>query len=259
MTSQEIHDLLEAKHKQYNEPGYIDSDPISIPHSFTKKQDIEISALFASTLAWGLRKTIIKKCNELMNLMDNSPHDFILNHSDNDLKSLTSFKHRTFNDTDTLYFIEFLKHHYSKSDTLEDLFLPDVVNKNDNIELGLINFHNSFFSLENHPHRTKKHVATPARKSACKRINMYLRWMVRNDNKGVDFGLWTRIHPSKLVIPLDVHVDRVARKLGLLQRKNSDWKSAIELTNNLKKYCPEDPGKYDFSLFSIGVVEKAKI
>lgn len=259
MTTKQIHELLEKKYTLYNSPDFIDADPICIPHSFTKKQDIEIAGLFASTLAWGLRKTIIKKCRELLSYMDNSPYDFILNHSDSDLKKLETFKHRTFNATDTLYFVAFLKHHYSTSHTLEDLFLPDVVEKEDSVEMGLRNFHETFFSLDDFPHRTKKHVATPARKSACKRLNMYLRWMVRNDQNGVDFGIWNRIPTSKLVIPLDVHVERVARKLNLLTRKQADWLSALEITQNLKKYDLEDPVKYDFSLFSIGVTEKGVV
>ena len=259
MTSAQIFDLLESKYEQYNKPNYIEADPICIPHSFSKQQDIEIAGLFASTLAWGLRKTIINKCKELITSMDNAPHDFILNHKEQDLKRFLAFKHRTFNATDTLYFIDFLKRHYQQSDTLEDLFLPKIVNKEINVEKGLINFHKTFFDSPNAPDRTKKHVATPLRKSACKRLNMYLRWMVRDDSRGVDFGIWKNINASKLVIPLDVHVDRVARKLNLLQRKQSDWLSAVELTENLKKYDPIDPGKYDFSLFSIGVVEKAEI
>lgn len=249
-------ELLNSKVKEYNQPNFIYNDPISIPHRFTKKQDIEIAGLFASVLAWGLRKTIIKKCTELLNLMDNSPLDFIINHQETDLRPFENFKHRTFNGTDTLYFIEFLKTHYQKHDSLETAFSKWMSPDDENIENGLIGFHNYFFDSEFAPHRTKKHISTPARKSACKKLNMYLRWMVRDDNNGVDFGIWNAIKSSQLICPLDVHVDRIARRYNLIKRKQSDWKTAIELTNNLKKLDANDPAKYDFALFGIGVMEK---
>ncbi|MBO6759737.1 MAG: TIGR02757 family protein, partial [Roseivirga sp.] len=199
-----LKDFLDSKVEEYNQPGFIPNDPISIPHQYTKPQDIEITGFWASILAWGQRVTIINKCNELFALMDNSPHDFVLNHSENDLKALLKFKHRTFNDTDTLYFVEFFKNYYQQHDSLEDAFLKGIQSADVSVEQGLVRFHEDFFSLPNAPHRTKKHIATPARKSACKRINMFLRWMVRQDNKGVDFGLWKRIQPSQLVCPCDV-------------------------------------------------------
>ena len=237
----------------YNTPSFIKDDPVSIPHLFSKKQDIEIAGFFAATFAWGQRVTIIKKSKELLSLMDDAPHEFVLHASDDDLKKLLKFKHRTFNDVDTLYFLEFFKWYYSNYDSLEDAFL-----KGHSMEERLISFHNLFFSLADHPNRTKKHVATPERKSTCKRINMYLRWMVRDDNCGVDFGLWKRLKPSELICPCDLHVDRIARKLGLIHRKQTDWQTAIQLTNNLKRLDPADPVKYDFALFGLGLEERYK-
>ena len=241
------------KAEEFNRPAFIESDPVSIPHQFVRKEDIEIAGLFASVLAWGQRKTIIRKCRELLERMDNDPYNFIMNHSDSDLKVFSDFKHRTFNATDTLYFIESLRSLYLSFGSLEEAFYPG--DSAVNIERGLIRFHHLFFSLEDHPRRTKKHISTPERKSSCKRINMYLRWMVRQDNKGVDFGIWKKISPSQLVCPCDVHVDRVARKLKLIRRKQTDWLTALELTGNLKKFDPADPVKYDFALFGLGVNE----
>jgi uncharacterized protein (TIGR02757 family) len=249
----DLKEFLDEKSDHYNKPGFIANDPICIPHSFKKKQDIEIAGLFAATLAWGQRPTIIRKCKELLAMMDNAPHQFVLNHTDADLKPLLEFKHRTFNATDTLYFIEFLGWFYKHHKSLEEAFMLD--HKETSIEKGLINFHNLFFSLEDHPNRTKKHVSTPERKSTCKRLSMYLRWMVRNDNRGVDFGLWKKIKPSQLVCPCDVHVERVARNLKLIKRKQTDWQTALELTDNLKTLDPLDPVKYDFALFGLGIDE----
>lgn len=248
--------LLNQKFEEYNQPNFIPLDPICIPHRFSKKQDIEIAGLFAAVLAWGLRKTIINKCTLLMEMMDNSPHDFILNHKETDLKPFINFKHRTFNVTDTLYFIDFLKRHYTKNESLESAFTQWMIPDDKTVENGLIGFHNYFFDDEFAPQRTRKHIATPTRKSACKRLNMMLRWFVREDAKGVDFGIWKNIKTSQLVCPLDVHVERQARFLGLIDRKQSDWKAAIELTEKLKKIDPKDPVKYDFALFGIGVMEK---
>lgn len=250
----ELKDFLDRKADQYNQPGFIENDPISIPHLFTKKQDIEISALFAAVLAWGQRITIIKSSHDLLSRMDQSPLDFILHHRPKDLRRLDTFKHRTFNSTDLLYFVAFLHSYYGTHDSLEDLFL---VNRSDEtVEKGLINFHNQFFSLADFPARTRKHISTPERKSAGKRINMYLRWMVRDDGRGVDFGLWKRISPSQLVCPCDLHVERVARKLKLIKRKPMNWQTALELTARLRKFDPLDPVKYDFALFGLGIEEK---
>jgi uncharacterized protein (TIGR02757 family) len=255
-----LKEFLDEKVDLYNRPGFIENDPIQIPHSFKKLQDIEISAFFAATLAWGQRKTIISKCKELMNLMDDAPHDFVLNHAAKDLKRLSAFKHRTFNTTDLLYFVHFFHQHYSKEKSLESAFVTSPPNPLSTgrggdlaMKICLTNFHNSFFSLEDSPTRTRKHVATPERKSACKRINMFLRWMVRSDDRSVDFGLWKNISPAQLICPIDLHVERIARKLTLIKRKQVDWQTAEELTANLKKLDPTDPVKYDFALFGLGI------
>jgi uncharacterized protein (TIGR02757 family) len=250
----ELKDFLDEKADLYNRPQFIESDPISIPHTFKKKQDIEIAGLFAAVLAWGQRITIVRKCRDLLMRMDNDPYQFILHHTEGDLKSMQQFKHRTFNATDTLYFIAFLRAYYKDHVSLEDAF--KVSPQDTTIEEGLVRFHNQFFSLDGYPHRTKKHIATPERKSTCKRLNMYLRWMVRRDNKGVDFGLWRTISPSQLVCPCDVHVDRVSRKLKLIKRQATDWQTALELTSRLRKLDPSDPVKYDFALFGLGIEER---
>lgn len=242
--------------KEYNQPSFILLDPISIPHRFTKKQDIEIAAFFASIFAWGNRTIIINKTTELMKLMDDSPHQFILHHSDRELQKMLAFKHRTFNTTDLLYFLLFLKQHYQNHSSLETAFSQWMQRGDANIENALIGFHDYFFSLEDAPVRTKKHIATPARGSTCKRLNMFLRWMVRRDKCGVDFGIWQNISPAQLVCPIDVHVARVARQFNLIQRKQTDWLTALELTEVLKKFDRADPAKYDFALFSLGVIEK---
>lgn len=247
--------MLEAKVIQYNQPGFIENDPIIIPHQFIKKQDIEIAGLFAATLAWGQRVTIINNCRRLLGWMDNDPYRFILHHRENDLKPFLDFRHRTFNTTDALYFIAFLRWYYSKHQSLEDAFCVEPAEPS--VEVGLIHFHNLFFSLPDFPPRTRKHVATPERKSTCKRLAMYLRWMVRSDNRGVDFGIWKKIRPAQLVCPLDVHVERVARKFKLIKRKQTDWQTVLELTETLKMFDPIDPVKYDFALFGIGLEEKS--
>ena len=252
----ELKKFLDQKAEQYNTTAFIENDPVSIPHLFSKKQDIEIIGLWAAVLSWGNRKTIISKCKELISYMDNAPHDFVLNHKDKDLKPFLTFKHRTFNSTDALYFLHFFRQYYASHQSLEDAFAEGISKKSETIETGLINFQEHFFSLPDFPERTRKHISTPARNSACKRLNMYLRWMVRKDKKGVDFGLWNKIKPAQLVCPCDVHVDRVARKLGLIERKQTDWITAVELTQRLKQFDALDPVKYDYALFALGVEEK---
>ncbi|TSJ37193.1 TIGR02757 family protein [Mucilaginibacter corticis] len=254
-----LRSFLDVKVAQYNQPGFIANDPVSIPHMFTKKQDIEIMGFWAATLAWGQRVTIINKCKELIALMDGAPYDFIINHEEIDLKKLLHFKHRTFNDIDTLYFISFFRYHYERHESLEDAFIPPNSLKeelNGVVENCLNHFRKYFFSLPDYPHRTKKHVSSPSQKSTCKRLNMFLRWMVRKDDNGVDFGIWNQIKPSDLIMPCDLHVDRVARKLNLITRKQTDWQTAIELTEHLREFDPADPVKYDFALFGLGIEER---
>jgi uncharacterized protein (TIGR02757 family) len=251
---QQIKLFLDKKVDYYNQPSFIPADPISLPHRFTQKQDIEIAGFFAAIFAWGNRTTIIRKTSELLALMDNSPRDFISHHTDDDLKSLLHFKHRTFTPTDLLYCLSFFKQHYSTHDSLEDAFLAD--GKFTSIEDSLNLFHRYFFSLPHAPERTRKHIAAPFRASTCKRLNMFLRWMVRKDDRGVDFGIWHRIPQSGLICPVDLHVGRIARKLGLIERSQNDWLTAVELTGVLASFDPADPVKYDFALFSLGVTEK---
>jgi uncharacterized protein (TIGR02757 family) len=252
MTADQLKIFLDMNVDLYNQPSFIKDDPVSIPHLFTKKQDIEIAGFFTAIFAWGNRTTIIAKSKELMQLMDNAPHEFCRHHSTNELKNLAAFKHRTFNTTDLLYFIEFFKSHYRKHKSLETAF----ASHGKTAEEMLKGFHHYFFSLDDVPARTKKHIATPERKSTCKRLNMFLRWMVRKDNKGVDFGIWKTISPSQLICPIDLHVSRVAKQLGILKRKQTDWQAAIELTEYLRTLDKKDPVKYDFALFGLGAIEK---
>ncbi|MEP7257345.1 MAG: TIGR02757 family protein [Flavitalea sp.] len=248
--------------KEYNQPSFIACDPVSVPHQFSKKQDIEIAGFFAAIFAWGNRTTIINKSMELMKMMNMSPHDFIIHHSEKDLRKLEGFCHRTFNTTDLLYFIHFLTHHYTRFDSLEEAFVQELIpageidDQDMFIERMLNRFRHYFFSLEDFPPRTRKHIAAPERNSSCKRINMYLRWMVRKDNQGVDFGLWEKISPAKLICPIDLHVARVAKKFKLLDRKQADWQAAVSLTRQLRHFDASDPVKYDFALFALGAIEK---
>lgn len=244
---------LDKKVMQYNTPDFIENDPICIPHQFSKKQDIEIAALFSALFSWGLRTTIIRKARYLMQLLDNAPYDFVQHFTERDLRPLRHFRHRTFNFIDLCYFLRFLQQHYQQHDSLETAFFPDhrYVNAKD----SLIFFYGYFTQLDNMPNRTKKHVATPLSNAACKRLNMFLRWMIRNDQNGVDFGLWKSIQPANLYCPLDLHVNRVARQLGLISRTQSDWYAVEELTNRLRQLDASDPIKYDFALFGLGVIE----
>ncbi|GBL34899.1 hypothetical protein EMGBS15_04940 [Filimonas sp.] len=246
--------FLDRKVKEYNNPRFIDGDPICVPHSFAKKQDIEISGFFAALIAWGNRTTIIQNANRIADAMDRSPHQFILQHEEKDLKCFLDIKHRTLNATDLLYLIHFLKLHYTQYDSLEDAFLLDT---SSSTQERLIHFHNYVFSFE-HPERTRKHISTPAKNSACKRLNMYLRWMVRKDKLGVDFGIWNRMDMKDLIIPMDVHVGNVAFRLGLIRENKANWKTATELTQKLKEFDAKDPCKYDFALFALGAEERVR-
>ena len=254
-STKDLASLLDSKFEQYNQPAFIEDDPISIPHKFSLKQDIEIMGFFAAIFAWGQRKTIISKCDQLITLMEDAPYDFILNHTEADLRRFLKFKHRTFNVTDLLYFIYFFRNFYKKNNTLEDAFLRGLGRNDQTVENSLINFHDIFFNSDNVPQRTKKHIATPQRNSSCKRLNMFLRWMVRRDDQGVDFGIWNRISPHQLLMPIDIHVGRIARRLGILKRQQSDWKATMELTAKLREFDPDDPVKYDYALFGMSIYE----
>jgi len=251
-----LRDFLNDKVAQYNRPGFIREDPISVPHRFTKKQDIEIAGFFAAIFAWGNRTTIIQKSTELMERMNNSPHEFCMDDDPTRLKRLEGFKHRTFNDTDLLYFVEFLSYHYHRHKSLEPAFTQWMKPGDRDVTAALDGFYRYFFSLEHIPARTRKHIACPEKKSGCKRLNMFLRWMVRRDKMGVDFGIWKKISPAQLICPIDLHVARVAKRFNMLQRPNSDWLAALELTEYLKRFDKDDPAKYDFALFTLGAVER---
>jgi len=247
---------FDAQVERFNSPSFIDKDPISIPHQFSLQQDIEIIGFWVAMLSWGQRITIINKSMQLVEMMGGSPYDFIMNHQEQDLQPFTEFKHRTFNGDDTLYFIHFFRKFYAKHESLEKAFTKHRKSDKHQMEEMLTGFNELFFDDPYSLRRTQKHVASPARKSTCKRLNMFMRWMVRNDNKGVDFGLWSDIPMSALKIPLDVHVERVARYYGLLTRKQRDWKAVLEITEHLQKLDPEDPAKYDYALFGEGILEK---
>ena len=249
----DLKDFLDAQVDRFNRPEFIEADPISIPHRFSKKEDIEIMGLWAAILAWGQRPTILAKCRQLIQMMDGSPHQFITSHKPTDLKPFEHFKHRTFNGTDALYFIHFLRFVYQKYGSLESAFCEATSPDYQTIEAGLIGFKYLFTSLPDYPNRTGKHISSPNQNSACKRLNMFLRWMVRSDDKGVDFGIWKQLKPSQLICPCDVHVERIGRLLGLILRPKPDWQMAIELTENLRQFDAEDPVKYDFALFGLGV------
>ncbi len=255
---QEIKKILDQKVKQYNKIEFIEKDPICIPHQFKKQQDIEIAAFFAAIFAWGNRTTIINKSNELMERMDHAPYDFCVQHTPKELKKVLGFVHRTFNDTDALYCIEFFKHHYSRHQSLETAFFENQTTKKKitTVASALSHFQSYFMSLEDAPKRTQKHVSSPVSGSTCKRLNMFLRWMIRKDQQGVDFGIWKAIQPADLIIPIDVHVARVSRSLGIIKRPQTDWQTALELTEYCRTLDAKDPVKYDFALFSLGVIEK---
>lgn len=254
-TAAALRDFLDAAVRRYNTPDFIPHDPVSIPHRFSRPQDREITGFWTATLAWGQRKTIIQSAERLIRLMDGAPHDFILHHTEADRKRFLEFKHRTFQATDTLYFLEFFQQFYRQHNSLEHAFAHHLQTGDITVENALLGFHRDFFDHPWAPERTRKHVATPERGSTCKRLNMFLRWMVRHDAAGVDFGQWNRIRPAQLLMPLDVHVERVARRLGLLHRPQTDWKAVLELTENLRAFDPQDPVKYDFALFGLGVME----
>lgn len=251
MNNSELKDFLDEKVIQYNNFDFIESDPIQIPYLFSLKEDIEIAGFLSATIAWGNRKMIIKNSKKLMDIMGNSPYDFIMNHSEDNLESFDNFVHRTFNALDAKTFVKALRNIYNNHDGLEAVFAKNQ--EENSMQKSIHEFKKVFFEIE-HLQRTQKHVSDPLNNSAAKRINMYLRWMIRNDNK-VDFGIWKSISTSKLSCPLDVHSGNVARKLGLLERKQNDGKALAELDLALRKLDKNDPVKYDFALFGLGVFE----
>lgn len=253
MTKAELKEFLDAKVSEYNHPKFLEDDPLQIPHLFTQKADIEISAFLTATIAWGNRKSIINNATKLMGLMGNTPHDFVMNHSEDDLERLSPFVHRTFNSIDLGYFVTSLQNIYENHGGLEAVFTEHQTK--DSMQPAISRFKELFFELP-HQSRTQKHVSDPNKGSAAKRINMFLRWMVRDNSTGVDFGLWKDIDTAKLSCPLDVHSGNVARKLKLLKRKQNDAKALQELDKNLRKLDPTDPVKYDFALFGLGVFER---
>ena len=253
LSKEEIISFLNYKSNQYNNIKFIETDPIQIPHLFNKKEDVEISGFLTSTISWGNRKSIIKSAEKLIELLDHSPYDFILNHKKRDLDTLKPFVHRTFNGIDLIQFVKSLKHIYRNYNGLEEIFRNNI--KDDSLQYAIHKMKKIFFEIP-HTNRTKKHISDPMRGSAAKRINMFLRWMVRDDTRGVDFGIWKSISPKYLSCPLDVHTGNVARKLGLIQRKQNDHKAVMELDKKLREFDLSDPVKYDFALFGLGVFEK---
>lgn len=252
MNKKDLKSFLDEKVLQYNTLDFIESDPVQIPHLFSQKEDIEIAGFLSATIAWGNRKMIIKNSHKMMDLMGNSPYDFVMSHSEDDLERLESFVHRTFNGQDFASFIRSLQHIYKNHNGLEAVFTK--YQEPNSMQKSISEFKKVFFEIQ-HQNRTQKHVSDPMNGSAAKRINMYLRWMCRQDNKGVDLGIWKSILPSLLSCPLDVHSGNVARKLGLLTRKQNDGKALVELDSKLRELDPNDPVKYDFALFGLGVFE----
>jgi len=253
-THNELYTLLEEKVKQYNCPEFIKSDPILIPKQFSQKENIEISGFLTATIAWGQRPTILKNAKKLMQAMDNNPFHFLKDTTENDWSHLSGFKHRTFNSADLFFFMKSLQHIYRNHGGLEQVFTEGFRN-GQTVFSALAHFRDVFFETGSLP-RTRKHVPDVLKNASAKRLNMYLRWMVRNDNAGVDFGLWKGIPVSALMLPLDVHTGNISRGLGLLQRTQNDWKAVAEVTDKLKEFDPDDPVKYDFALFGMGIFEK---
>ena len=247
MNAKELKEYLDFKYEQYNTPLFIESDPIQLPHRFTQKEDVEIVAFLVSIIAWGNRTMIIKSGERLLQIMNNEPYQFIINYNSKEL----DFVHRTFNHIDLDFFFRSLKYLYQNGG-LESAFTPN--NLHPGVKGRIINFRKAFLATE-HLDRSTKHISNPEKNSAAKRLNMFLRWMVRNDNSGVDFGIWKTISPSELYLPLDVHTGNVSRELGLLTRKQNDWKALDELMQRLREFDPIDPVKYDFALFGIGAFE----
>jgi uncharacterized protein (TIGR02757 family) len=248
-----IKELLDDRAAKYNAPEFIAKDPIAIPHIFTDRHDIEIAGFLAATISWGQRVTILNNAKKLLSLMEYSPWDFIRNANEQDFRHFKDFNHRTFNGDDCVFFLKAIQHIYNDLGGMERIF-ADGFKQSGNVKGSIASFHDAFFSLP-HPGRTRKHVADPRKGSAAKRMNMFLRWMVRKDDRGVDFGIWDSIPASSLVCPLDIHTGTVARKLGLLKIRQNNWKAVEELAARLKELDPDDPVRYDFALFGLGIYE----
>ncbi len=253
MNDNELKSFLDEKADRYNNPDFIESDPVQIPHLFSLKEDIEIAGFLSATIAWGNRKAIIGNAKKMMELLGNSPYDFVMSHTENDLERLSGFVHRTFNGQDFVTFVKGLRHVYEKHGGLEKVF--STQRENESLQHSISGFKRLFFETDPQ-NRALKHISDPLNNSAAKRINMFLRWMVRDDNRGVDLGIWKSISPSLLSCPLDVHSGNVARKLGILNRKQNDAKALAELDTRLRTFDKNDPVKYDFALFGLGVFEK---
>lgn len=247
---------LDAAARRHEREAFIAADPISVAYRYTARADVEIAAFVAATFAWGQRPTIINKATELLRRMDGAPHAFVVGHTPAQRRRFDDFAHRTFQPADARYFLRRLQAHYREHDSLETMFTAGMSSADRDVRGALIHFHEAFFALPRAPERTRKHVATPLRNSSCKRLNMFLRWMVRPAGGGVDLGLWRGIRTDQLLIPLDVHVQRVAHRLGLLTRKQADWRAVLELTERLRAFDAGDPVKYDFALFGEGVLER---
>jgi len=250
----EVKELLDEKYFQFNNTSFIETDPISIPHQFSKKEDIEIAGLLVATIAWGQRTSIINNGNKLMRLMNDEPYEFIMNFSKRDSIRFENFVHRTFNSVDCVFFLNSLKNIYAKNGGLENAFSGKISKDEKDVKNAITNFRELFLSIP-HPSRSDKHISNPSAKSSAKRLCMFLRWMVRKDKHGVDFGIWKSIHSSQLCLPLDLHTGNVSRKLGLLKRTQNDWQAVEEITTLLRGFDKKDPIKYDFSLFGLGAFE----
>lgn len=256
MKPSELKALLDQKYEQYNRPHFVADDPVQIPHLFNQKEDIEIAGFLTALIAWGRRDLIIRSAKRIIEAMEMQPHTFLLQADKQDWHRLENFVHRTFNGIDCLALLESLRGVYQAGDSLETIFCAGIKPEDEDIKNGILSARARLIAWDGFPQRTHKHLANPAKGSSAKRINMYLRWMVRRDKRGVDFGIWPTIDPALLIMPLDVHTGNVGRKLGLLSRKQNDWKAALELTEKLRKMCPEDPVRYDFSLFGLGVYKE---
>ena len=253
LSTEELRDFLDEKSRLYNHPRFVELDPVQIPHMFSEKEDVEIAAFLTATISWGNRTSIISNAHKMMNLMGNSPYDFIMNYSDEHLERFESFVHRTFNATDFCFFLKALRFIYTEKGGLEEIF--NTYQTPDSLQVAIHQLKKEFFSIP-HPARTRKHLPDPLTGSAAKRVNMFLRWMVRKDQCGVDFGIWKDLSPSVLSCPLDLHTGNVARKLGLISRKQNDAKAVSQLDEKLRLLNPDDPVKYDFALFGLGIFEK---